>query len=458
MKKVYSILLSGLMLSSSAAYAWDSANNGTAYTLTSLSAIEGSGVTKTGDKEFLISGDITIKPGDSFTLEAGVVVKMSGSTQLRSEGPTNLGGEARTTITRASETDTPKGFYIVYDGDKHGIVKNLDFEYASLRNYGEQGLDIDNCTFRNSNGKLSSAGALTLGKSGATFKITNCTFENNTVPGIGSGANLYCGVLVEKCTFIDNNQANTNKPQLNISVGQELEVIVKDCTFKGNKRTKVGGISINNMMSGKGSNKVLIENCDIRDHRYGINSIGPMSVTVRGCKLIDNKYEENPMNGGSGISFTSVTTAIISGCHIENCLWGVTLIKTQGNLGEIGNNDSPGNNVFVNNGNESSGSWVPYDLYNNSTYTVYAQNNTWSVPEQTAAEIEKVIFHKADDETLGEVIYMPAHGNAGIDDVTAGDNATAEYFNLQGIRVAEPKAGQIYLRRQGSKTSKVLVK
>ena len=49
-----------------------------------------------------------------------------------------------------------------------------------------------------------------------------------------------------------------------------------------------------------------------------------------------------------------------------------------------------------------------YDLYNNSTITVYAQNNTWNVSQQTEEQIETVIFHKNDDPSLGEVIYMPA--------------------------------------------------
>ncbi len=37
------------------------------------------------------------------------------------------------------------------------------------------------------------------------------------------------------------------------------------------------------------------------------------------------------------------------------------------------------------------------------------------------------------------------------------ENAPVEYYNLQGIRVAEPKAGNIYLRRQAGKTSKVIL-
>lgn len=50
--------------------------------------------------------------------------------------------------------------------------------------------------------------------------------------------------------------------------------------------------------------------------------------------------------------------------------------------------------------------------------------------------------------------------SAGISDVTVdgGDNAPVEYFNLQGMRLSQPEAGQIVIRRQGSKVSKILVK
>lgn len=51
---------------------------------------------------------------------------------------------------------------------------------------------------------------------------------------------------------------------------------------------------------------------------------------------------------------------------------------------------------------------------------------------------------------------------AGIENVKADAefdvNAPVEYFNLQGIRVANPEAGQILIKRQGSKASKVVIR
>lgn len=51
-----------------------------------------------------------------------------------------------------------------------------------------------------------------------------------------------------------------------------------------------------------------------------------------------------------------------------------------------------------------------------------------------------------------------AGGTGGIDDVIANDeNAPVEYFNLQGVRVENPQPG-IYVKRQGNKVSKVVIR
>ncbi len=46
---------------------------------------------------------------------------------------------------------------------------------------------------------------------------------------------------------------------------------------------------------------------------------------------------------------------------------------------------------------------------------------------------------------------------AGVSDITVDDNAEAEYYRLDGVKVSEPTNG-IYIRRQGNKVTKVIVK
>ncbi|MDE5684401.1 MAG: hypothetical protein K2I39_09360 [Muribaculaceae bacterium] len=50
-----------------------------------------------------------------------------------------------------------------------------------------------------------------------------------------------------------------------------------------------------------------------------------------------------------------------------------------------------------------------------------------------------------------------AYVATGIEDITVDENAPVEYYNLQGVRVENPANG-LYIRRQGNKATKVLVK
>ena len=56
--------------------------------------------------------------------------------------------------------------------------------------------------------------------------------------------------------------------------------------------------------------------------------------------------------------------------------------------------------------------------------------------------------------------FNPFDPEAGIKNVTVSDNSNApvEYYNLQGVRLAEPTKGEVIILRQGNKARKVLVK
>ena len=427
--KKFLLLVSALAVCGSAAFADDFATpgDGTDYTFASLAALEGSGVSIDGET-VTIDGNITITAPDSFSIDADVkTVKMATDAAVTFAGPVSFVASEgnRLLVTRLNEEATPKGFWFE-NATAVSDISRIDFEYAQVRNFSEFGLFISDCTFRYANGNLTSMGALSLGASGASFVVKNCTFEYNQVPAIGCAANYYCGLLIEDCTFVDNNCQNNNQPQLNLTVALDQDLIIKNCTLTGAQRNMVGGIGVGNLMVAEGKNHVEITGCTITDHRYGLTGTGPMDMVIRDNTLINNRYEDNPMNGGSAINLMDpygLTTAIISGNHIENSLWGITVIGCKDvNIGQVDNPDSPGNNVFKDNGFDGT----PYDLYNNSKITVYAQNNTWSVPEQTEAEIETVIFHKNDNPDLGEVIFMPAKDPSAVKSVMADGKLVVE--------------------------------
>lgn len=47
--------------------------------------------------------------------------------------------------------------------------------------------------------------------------------------------------------------------------------------------------------------------------------------------------------------------------------------------------------------------------------------------------------------------------SSGLQDIEADENAPVEYYNLQGVKVENPESG-IYIRRQGSKVEKVVIR
>lgn len=177
--------------------------NGVIYTLESLSTTENSGVTKNG-KVYTLTNSITIAEGDRFEIESGATMKMGDGVQLRIEGTANFAATDRVLVTRADENAAPKGIYMVCDASDTEF-KNIDFEYAGLRNFSSTGLTVANCTFRYNNGKMTTTGALAIGSDGATFNVDNCTFEYNEVPAIGGSAMAANGIEITNCKFIDNN-------------------------------------------------------------------------------------------------------------------------------------------------------------------------------------------------------------------------------------------------------------
>ena len=56
------------------------------------------------------------------------------------------------------------------------------------------------------------------------------------------------------------------------------------------------------------------------------------------------------------------------------------------------------------------------------------------------------------------VVISPNQGAVEEIDATGETYAPAEYFNLQGIRVANPRAGELVIERRGSKVTKTIIK
>ena len=60
---------------------------------------------------------------------------------------------------------------------------------------------------------------------------------------------------------------------------------------------------------------------------------------------------------------------------------------------------------------------------------------------------------------IDNVVVKATKNSDAVESIVAEDtNAPVEYYNLQGVRVANPAAGNLYIVRQGNKVSKQIIK
>ena len=447
MRKTFTLLLAATAVATATAgYVSDGSKK--VYTFESLSKIDTSGVKKV-DGAYVVNEAISIAYGDTLRLQNGDVVKLADGVQVNIDGYADLTPSDTATVTRSAADAQPKGFRI-YGDTASAVLKNVTFEYAGVAFGSDNGnLKADNCTFSYYNGKQVSAAALNFIRSSVGNEVTNCRFIESTTGALGNGANVPIGIVVKNNYFYHNNTGNSNRPQINLTCGGSSEAYNVEITGNkviGGQYTKVGGIGVSNMLNLAHNCKVIIKDNDVEDNRYGVTVIGSVDVSIEDNKLINNKYETNANNGGSGISiYSNAAATYVKGNVIDGNLWGVTLIGSSKNMnfGKVGDKSgddyNPGENVFRNNGNGG----VLYDLYNNTAETVYAQGNVWNVATQDSVSIEKVVFHKADNANLGQVIFMPAGKATGVEAVNV--KAKAVYSPaIQAVVLPEAQQVAVY--------------
>lgn len=487
MKKFTLLLALGLTLNAWAKNEVFEINDGKVYTLEDLSKIDSSGVTKTGELTYALVKDVELKGTTGFKLENKSVVNMGPAVIVRVYGPTQFDVTDTATVRATEKGNKAKGFHLYQMHATDRTISHVRFEEVGVSLGSEQGTIVENCTFVESNGELSKY-AVTVSASSVNNVVRNCYFLNTGFSAVGNGSNVAAGFTIENNVFEKCSTVGRNYPYLNICPsGDNGGTYIRNNKIIGGQGLMAGAISFSNMLGMLGENKVVIENNEMSDCRYGIQVYGNCDARVLYNRIINCHYEANANNGGSGItvnspSTTYVTKAYLEGNYIDGSLWGVTLIKTAVvNMGCLEKDIpdveyNPGANTFLNNGNCGTAPEgqttafdpsIPYDLYNNTSATVYAQGNVWGGANQTAEEIEKRIYHKADDENLGEVIFLPAGTgdvvsitndkvfdivvNGGVLTVIGVEEGTpVTVYDINGATVAKGTAGEaISLNRRG---------
>lgn len=390
---------------------WVSPGNGTTYTMPDLVAASNGVVTNTGDV-FTVNADLTISENDILNIDdqvsridaPGVLITIKGS-MVCYNSETNrvkIYGTMTNQFSMSFENATNCNLKHMYFSDGSGIkviesevtFDDVKFLYFT-RDYANAAIDIFNCD----------------------PVIKNCYFQDNEGAAISSPANGQSSPQILN-NSLDANVNGINSPQINLGPGSEDTIRIVGNTIDDHwAQWHVGGISVADLI-GVGSTKVLVKDNIVKEGRYGYNQQGAtISSVIVGNQFIDNFNEENPMNGGSGISIYGTTVnnkAVLRDNVITGNLWGITAIYLHDI--DMGTEDDWGNNVIHDNYN----SGTVYDLYNNSACDIMAVGNSWGTTSEEM--IENHIVHQYDDPSLGLVTFIPF---IGYDDVE--ETATAAF-------------------------------
>ena len=371
---------------------WVSPGDGRTYTMSELVNIT-DGVVTFDATNYHIHGDLTFSTNDVLKIDNGftkvfvenALITIHGSMICENSNRVSIMGDPSFSMRFENATGCELKKMYFSDGagiklvESEVVFDDVKFVYFTT-DYCHSAIDIFNCN----------------------PVIENCYFLLNEGAAIGSPANGQSSPKIVNCEF-DSNVDGANMPQINLGPGSEDTIYIVGNLIDGTYATfHTGGISIADLM-GTGETKIMLKDNVIKNNRYGYNQQGyHLSSTIIGNEFLENYHEDNPMNGGSGISIYGMdenNKAVLRGNIITSNLWGITAINAFDI--DLGTEDDWGNNQIHDNGNGG----VVYDLYNNSACDIMAVGNNWGTSNERL--IEDHIVHQNDNPSLGLVTFVP---------------------------------------------------
>ena len=401
---------------------WVSPGNGTTYTMSELVNVT-DGVVTFDASNYHVHADLTISQNDVLKIDNGfqkiyvenALITINGAMICENANRVSIMGDPYFSMKFENATNCELKKMYFSDGSGIKLIESevhfddVKFVYFNT-DYCHSAIDIFNCN----------------------PIIENCYFLLNEGAAIGSPANGQSSPKILNCEF-DSNVDGANLPQINLGPGAEDTIYIVGNLVDGTYATfHTGGISVADLM-GIGDTKILLKDNIIRNNRYGYNQQGyHLSSIIIGNEFMDNHHEDNPINGGSGISIYGMdenNKAVIRNNIITGNLWGITAINAFDI--DLGTEDDWGNNEIDDNGNSGS----VYDLYNNSTCDIMAVGNDWD--ETNENEVEDHIVHQHDNPNLGLVTFIPFIGYDGVDETataafTVSPNPAQGCFMVEG--------------------------
>lgn len=350
-------------------------NNGTSYTLTSLSAAAPTVLVKNGT-EYNLTADLTLSATDKLLIDENTTLKVNSGVAIF------VYGEYKTTATNFTITANTIGSPyrgIRFEEGSVAEMKNTRIEYGGgVRVLTANGFLMDNCIlYKNNNSgstNLASSAALALFQ-GSGHVVKNSQFLENSRAGINSGASGSVSIDIINNYFYGNNTDNGNYPQINMGpAGVDSTRVINNIVTGNRAILRAGGISVSGLLGG--TNRFRVEGNTVRDNRYGITHQGAgSSGIIRNNIIENNNVENNPALGGSGISLTGTQKVIVRDNQIRGNLWGITVLSNA--IIDLGTEDDHGNNIFKSNGN--GGTTTAF--FNNTPNQVTAIGNCWREDE-----------------------------------------------------------------------------
>lgn len=409
MKKLLFIYL---VFSSQILAQYTTPNTGANWNLDSL-VINSAGVVTGIFPNYSLNNKIIISANDKINIQAGSKVNVTSATGgFEINGILNSIGTETDSIIFTSIIQDSTGFYegFRFNQNTSSDTSIIKFTKIFFADYGFRCIGVSPVL---SNSHLYKCGrGIQLSTSNA--KIINNLIERSYEYGVtmtlGSSP-IIDGNILKK----NNTRGVSSLNQISIGLQGNNSPVITNNIIEGGESVPTGGISL--WVSGASSfSNAVIKSNTILNNSFGITlystSDGLINTYVSDNLIYNNNVNPNAQVSGSGINIngTSFNRPIITRNTIYGNWWGITVQNgttvqpgPQPRLGNLMNTDTTddGYNIIYNN---IQGTNV-FDLYNNCTNDIYAQNNDWRMYDSLS--IENHVYHKIDNPAHGLIIYMP---------------------------------------------------
>lgn len=406
------LLLILTILSSNLFAQYTTPNTGVNWNLDSL-VLYSSGVVVGTYPNYQINNNIIVAANDELNILAGSqVIFTTAAAGIEVNGIFKAIGTLVDSIVFTSTVEDSTGYYVGFRFNANPNSNLSQIKYARIF-YADYGIRCVDASPTLSNSYLYKCGrGVQLSSSNAVIKdnVIERSYEYGITMTLGSSP------LIEGNYLIKNNtKATSAMNQISIGLQGNNSPIIRNNIIEGGESIPTGGISL--WVSGSTAfSNAVIEGNQIFNNSFGITlystSNGIINAIVRDNVIYNNNINPNVMTSGSGININGspANQPIITRNTIYGNWWGITIQNgttvqagPQPNIGNIENSDTTDDGMNIIYGNIQG--LNVYDLYNNCTNDIYAQNNDWGVYDSLS--IENHIFHKADNPLHGLVRFIP---------------------------------------------------